>query len=257
MRTYVGAGPGGGWGSRSPTQPQKQLYLPPTTHVCNVMESQKESLERLLADFKLHLSSPEAYSHPTEELKSRNLEALKSLFRIYKNLCAGELGNLEKLPGCRHVDTGPLSELYTEGLDNDQIWEQIQLVNRPVLRALTGVMADASRKYDRGEFRLLAHSCEPEKELSEEGEGDEGEEDVEEEGESEGDEIESHFSGEDEEGDGEEGGKVMGKKSVVDDRFFKLSEMEKFLEEAEREESKGMKPCLKPGTFALFRMVPL
>ena len=42
------------------------------------------------------------------------------------------------------VPTGPLSELYVEGFDVDQIWEQVELVNGPLI-------AHVTKQVDHGE----------------------------------------------------------------------------------------------------------
>ena len=197
-------------------------------------------MEDFLAEFEAHLSSPEVYSSPTEELKARGLAALKNYFGLYKKLCSEELGGLEALPGCRHVDTGPLTELYTEGMDMDQIWEQLQLVTTPVLKTVVPVMESLTQKLERRELVLLADDgttqaadkISPQLGVESGEELDEGEEGV-----SDEEEVELDS----EEGDVEAGGRgrTVGRKSAVDDRFFKLSEMEEFLEAAEREDVNG------------------
>lgn len=211
-------------------------------------------MEDLLSEFNAHLSSLGGYVHPTEELKARSLTALKTLFNLYKKYCTEGLGALEHQPGCRHVDTGPLSELFTEGLDNDQIWEQIQLVNKPVIKGLSGVVANISARLESGEFKLLKQHVASDADSSTRGADKtlkfgtghgklvEGEQEWEEEGEGtdSGDEEDDSCS-EDESGRGKV--KATGTKSVVDDRFFKLSEMEKFLEMAEKEDGKDVLVC--------------
>lgn len=212
----------------------------------------RDNLESLLSEFRTHLSSLDTHSGPSEELKSWGLSALKKLFSTYKSFCAGPLGRLEQLPGCKHVDTGPLQELYTDGMDSDQIWEQLQLVNLPVMKACYGVVKDANEMCERGEFRVLANGLsegegESEGSVSRKGGEEAGEEADEED--MEDSEVEGSYVSEDEEGseeeeeeeggEGEGGGGPSSRRSVVDDRFFKLAEMERFLETAEREEGKG------------------
>ena len=205
-------------------------------------------LEEFISDFNAHLSSPESYLKPTEELRGRTLSALKWMFDYYKKFCSEELAPREEASGCRHVDTGPLTELYTEGLNCDQVWEQIELVNKPVLKALSGVVGRLSSKMKRGEFRVFKQQQQPrlgskawEKAASGAAtQQHHQEEEEEEEEELVQDSAEEDFELEEEGGDCDGGrGKVMGRGSVVDDRFFKLSEMEKFLDLAEKEIKEG------------------
>ena len=210
------------------------------------------AMEELLAEFSAHLSSPSVYTNPTEKMKTRSNNCLKQFFELYKKFSREELLALEQLPGCKRVDTGPLSELYTEGLDSDQIWEQIELVNKPVIRSLSGVVSDISARLESGEFQLWAHTSSKEggnvrHEVGSKtsvGEQECGEDGGDEVG-SEREESDYHGSSDDESGCGvEESGhgklkRGTGKKSVVDDDFFNLEEMHKFLEAAEKEEVKG------------------
>ena len=186
-----------------------------------------------------YLGSAESYLNPTEELKARSLAGLKTFFGFYKKV-AKDLEEFETRPGCRHISTGPLPELYTEGLDNDQIWEQIQLVNQPVIKGLKSVVANIAAKVDRGEFTLQTNSdssggnikVSNNEELDDQRQNSLNEE-VD-------DEISCDFGVSDEECLERRPDLVKisaGRKSVVDDKFFRLSEMEKFLEMVEKEEA--------------------
>lgn len=68
---------------------------------------------------------PEVFFNPTNELSMAVTKAIKFSFDYAKQNEPSEgLG-------------GPLDELYTEGFDPEQIWEELQLQNKPMLQYLT------------------------------------------------------------------------------------------------------------------------
>lgn len=221
-------------------------------HVVNNM-----AMEAFLSSFNALLPSPGSYINPSSEQRANTRNALKLMFDFYQRFASEKLVALETRPGGRHIDTGPLSELYMEGLDDDQIWEQIELVNKPVLKALRGVVGKLSDRLDSGEFQLLAmpSASANSSSISRRHGGSSGSQELAEEKEEVAqDSGEQDFvSGSDEDLEAEdleaeeEGGgggrgkmKAKGRSSVVDDRFFKLSEMQRFLEVVEKEvEDKG------------------
>ena len=81
-------------------------------------------ISEFLTKFKANLSSPESYLNPSPELRGKCLTGVKKVFDFYKKSCKN---------GCVKIPNGPLPELYTDGFDNEQIWEEIQLMNEPVL----------------------------------------------------------------------------------------------------------------------------
>lgn len=212
-------------------------------------------MDDFLAEFNAHLSSPQSYLNPTEEFRKRSRDALKTMFDLYKGFAAGKLGKMATQPGCKNIDTGPLPELYVDGLDNDQIWEQIELVNKPVIKGLTGVVGRLSSQIESGQFHLLPQSdvTTSGAECAGNGIAETGvSESVEEERDYLADESEDcidseaeDMESEDESGRGKGRGKAQerGRSSVVDDKFFKLAEMEKFLEMTEKEEMRGIHGC--------------
>ena len=121
---------------------------------------------------------------------------------------------------------GPLEKITVEGVDSEQIWAQLQLMAEP-LGAFLGKSVSKA---------LTANVEFPEGEESEEVKEDD--DDVEEE--------DDYYDEEDEEGEiddndneeeNEESGGGGGKKTDVD--FFDMDQMERFVQEAEREAQKG------------------
>ena len=216
---------------------------------------------KLLEDLEAHLSKPEDYLHPSSELKSRCLAGLKTAFHLLQNRCresavAGDAAAAAKSGGKggerkrASVPTGPLSELYVEGFDVDQIWEQVELVNGPLIAHVTKQVERMSQwDLDKLTGGNGVHSSKEEEETTVSDSGSNGmgewESDVDNE------EYEYFDDGEESEsacGGGERGeteGKrerVIGRRSVVDDRFFKLAEMEAFLVKMEKEHDHQRRP---------------
>ena len=215
---------------------------------------------KFLDDFKTHLSNPEDYLNPTPELRARCLAGVKTLFDALQKRCRDGAASLpsssvvdekpqrSKAKKLNSVPTGPLSELYVEGFDIDQIWEQLQLVNEPLIGHLMKQVKKMS-KWDfakvtgsHGSKSKVAGVSDPDSDsdgmddLESDFKDEEGYEDLSE-GEGGDDELES----DDEDREdvkkkrSKEGG---GRRTVVDDRFFKLAEMEAFLEKVEKEQQK-------------------
>ena len=78
-------------------------------------------MENLLEQFEICFDSPEDYLDGSVELKSSCVDLNEELFAY----CHDTTG---KFP------TGPLCTLHTKGFDNEQIWEQIQLLNEPTIK---------------------------------------------------------------------------------------------------------------------------
>ena len=84
-------------------------------------------MEEFSTTFEATLSDPLSYLQPSEKLKTSCVNGVKKLFDFYKNWSANTSLN---------VPTGPLSELYIDDFDNEQIWAEIELMNEPVLKNL-------------------------------------------------------------------------------------------------------------------------
>lgn len=186
--------------------------------------------------------------------------------------------------------SNPLLELITEGFDEEQIWQELELQNKPGVGSLVKHVAKAIAVRNRLQLQIPN-----EQDNLEDGDGDEDEEgsldsddeqDIEEEDDEEADEDEMMDSEDEQEDlslsrtkkskkaskDSDESGESdtnfdidelhsrtkpkkkaakankpikdkseRGKSSVVDDRFFRLDDMEKFLEMEDAKEAKRVR----------------
>ena len=206
---------------------------------------------QFLEEFEAHLSTPEDYLNPSPELRSRCLAGVKTVFDFLQKHCREKRTSASTEAKKASVPTGPLSELYVEGFDADQIWEQIQLVNEPLLAYLSKQVDkicqwDLNKLTEQG--RQKAKVAVSDSESGSDGMG-ESESDFDEEVGVEGeyvDEGDDEMDPSDEETNevqGKRRGKSEGRRTVVDDRFFKLAEMEQFLEKVEREQQQKQGTC--------------
>ncbi|GLJ40702.1 hypothetical protein SUGI_0840840 [Cryptomeria japonica] len=137
-----------------------------------------------------------------------------------------------------HAPKCPLSDLLTDNFDAEQIWQQIDLQAQPLLSSLKSRLKNLLKT---SQSLQLVSGLDHPKELSEEegkndmnmedeDEEEEGDEEGEEEGEEDGEEEEEELSLSEEEEEDKEDGKTEG----VEDKFLKINDLEKFLEEAEQ-----------------------
>jgi U3 small nucleolar RNA-associated protein MPP10 len=146
----------------------------------------------------------------------------------------------------------PLKELYVEGMDSEQIWEQIKLYNAPLLEFIEQQVSTALQSPENIELKSLyekEESNEPEEEDIENGDIDEefdmDDEEIEEEMDTiqydKEEEEDEEENSEEEEEEEEEDIKVRPKKSNAPKNpkdFFSMDDMERFIENAEEEEEK-------------------
>lgn len=203
---------------------------------------------KFLEDFEAHLSRPEDYLDPTPELKAHCLAGVKTVFDLLQKRCRratngrdqGTNSAKAKKPKTTVVPSGPLQELYVDGFDLDQIWEQIQLVNEPLIAHLTKQV----EKINRWDWKKLTDASEKgsnkvavsdsDTDGMDDSESDHDQEDI---------QDDDYFS---EEEDNELNDEIKkptkkvggGRKTVVDDKFFKLAEMEEFLEKIEKNQQR-------------------
>ncbi|XP_059129420.1 U3 small nucleolar ribonucleoprotein protein MPP10 [Peromyscus eremicus] len=219
--------------------------------------TRRQTLERCLREIKKATSRPECFLTIQNGLASNFTSLTKVLYDFNKILESGR------------ITGSPLQKLEINSFDDEQIWQQLELQNEPILEYFQNAVSETIEDED---LSLLPESedqeCEEEASELEVDSQENLETDVEEEQLSDvgsdvpkgGERPKSSgrsdprtspiFSDEDSDLDFdisklEQQTKMQIKppgkpreKSVVDDKFFKLSEMENFLEKVEKEEEK-------------------
>ncbi|XP_043410784.1 U3 small nucleolar ribonucleoprotein protein MPP10 isoform X2 [Prionailurus bengalensis] len=215
----------------------------------------RRALERCLKEVDKATGRPECFLTIQDELASKFTSLTKVLYDFNKTLENGR------------IHGSPLKKLVIENFDDEQIWQQLELQNEPILQYFQDAVSKTIKDEDISLFpKNEEQECE-EDGSEVEADGQEAlEQDLEEEEVADlsdddptGDEKAKNsstidlrkspvFSDEDSDLDFdisklEEQSKVQDKvprkpreKSIVDDKFFKLSEMETFLENMEKEE---------------------
>ncbi|XP_055980407.1 U3 small nucleolar ribonucleoprotein protein MPP10 [Sorex fumeus] len=220
----------------------------------------RRTLERCLGELEQATDRPECFLTIRDDLASRFTSLTKVLYDLNKALEKGQ------------IHGSPLQKLVVTSFDDEQIWQQLELQNQPILQYLEDVVRAT---IDDDDLSLLPEDDKQEcQETGSEVEAD-GPEDPEpgsEEEEEQHEELsglhgekpqgakkanrldlsaDPDFSDEDSDLDfdiskleqqNQAARKVPGKtleKSVVDDKFFRLAEMEAFLEKIEKKEEQG------------------
>ncbi|KAK9728594.1 U3 snoRNP protein [Basidiobolus ranarum] len=184
------------------------------------------SSEELLLNFvKDVIDKPEIFISQNSEVASKITNVVKNLYDTAKKD--------EPFP------LGPIPELLTEGFDYEQIWEEIQLQNQPLLEYVDAQLEDLSTMQDQAisdsENSDSADSDAQVPELSEEDDMSAEEEENASEGEEE-EENEEDIESPEEKEDSSEDDNIDPERSEVDDEFFSLAQMEDFTEKAEEME---------------------
>ena len=158
-------------------------------------------MDNLLQQFENCFSNPEDYLDGSVELRNSCLQLSEALF----SYCYDETGRFP---------TGPLCILHTQGFDNDQIWEQIQLLNEATvkfakkkIKEINNMEIDSvvTQSLNDGDGELLSDNSENDSEEIEES-----------------DHLSDHVSN----------NEVTPKQMTgTQDMFFNLSEMNKFLQD--------------------------
>ncbi|XP_043840254.1 U3 small nucleolar ribonucleoprotein protein MPP10 [Dromiciops gliroides] len=216
----------------------------------SLWDRRQETLDRCLKELDTATAHPEQFLTVQDGLALYFTSLTKSLYDLHKEL------NTDFIFG------SPLKKLVIENFDDEQIWQQLELENEPVLKYFKKAVNENSK--DK-ELYLLSESEEVDSEMDVDNEEEtEQNSKLEQKSDLVKDDLEeeikrnkklnkvdveksSDFSDEDSDLDFDidklerqnKKPKVFIKskeKSIVDDKFFKLSEMESFLEDMEKEE---------------------
>ncbi|XP_075391311.1 U3 small nucleolar ribonucleoprotein MPP10 [Tenrec ecaudatus] len=214
----------------------------------------RRALERCLKEVGKATEQPECFLTIQDGLASNFTSLTKMLYDFHKNLDTGK-----KFHG------SPLKKLVINNFDDEQIWQQLELQNEPILRYFQDAVSKAIEDKNISLLETKEQACNKhgsEMEVN-------GQEDLEQDMEEEevldlsGDDFKGHvntkhaskldrrkspdFSIEDSDDDSDTNNseeestmknkvpKKPGEKSIVDDKFFKLSEMETFLGNLEKQ----------------------
>lgn len=223
--------------------------------------SESLPLVSVLSEFESAFDHPESYLKPPASLHKNTLSAIKQIFDFCKK---------DELNGKRSLEsTCPLQELLVDNFDDEQIWQEIELQNAPLLRVLKQDIQDLKQKADQ--LSLLSGNSDAVKgnqleDLDDSyheivGENTNGFEESASESDTENDNVNEGFSPDDQTDDDDDDNddedneddydnnesnklKISSnnskkqnpskKKTQVDDTFFKLSDMLQFLDKEDK-----------------------
>ena len=96
--------------------------------------NEEHPLDTVISSFEDAFDHPELYLKPPTSLHKNTLIAIKQIFDFCKR---------DELRGKRSVaSTCPLQELLIENFDDEQIWQEIELQNTPLMRGLKQEILD-------------------------------------------------------------------------------------------------------------------
>ncbi|XP_049881827.1 U3 small nucleolar ribonucleoprotein protein MPP10 [Pectinophora gossypiella] len=172
-------------------------------------------VENIIDKFQVLTQKPVKFLSVQEDVKDDIKNLVKSLYDYTKS----------QESGAKKEKKSALPELIIEDFDEEQIWQQIELQNSECWDHLVWEVANCMSAKD-----TLKFSVEVSQKQTEESDVEDEEMDDEEMSEASNNEEEMPKKKKDK--------KVKAKPSIVDDKFFKLQEMEKFLLNEEKNEGK-------------------
>ena len=170
----------------------------------------------------LSLEKPTDFLNPSQELKDKCISLLPNLFSV-----TADFSNKGDIP---------IENLHTEGFVIEDIWQQIEMINEPLLNQSKGLNLDQLIRTDP--ISLLQIEGKDDVDQSPDSKESNNERDSEIESGLEEDILDSEDNGNEFEDQQYEESELLedtetGK--IAEDQFFDLSEMESFVEQAERE----------------------
>ena len=160
------------------------------------------------------LDKPTEFLNPSKELKTKCVSILPRLFSITASCCTNE-------------DIIQVNQLHSKGYDIEDVWQQIEIINDPLMNQAEGLNLDSLMRNKSVAVLRPELLINDNKELTSEEEEDHEDSAIEEDM-----EEESLSMDEDGEFDEEE---LSDTTTRANDQFFSLSEMESFVQQAERD----------------------
>ncbi|KAG4074498.1 hypothetical protein HA402_015787 [Bradysia odoriphaga] len=198
-----------------------------TTTMDNI--SQKQTFKEFFKKFQSVTKAPEAYLRVQTEKAEKSRALLKSLFDYVRS---------------KDVFLGKLipTQIAVDHMDDEQIWQQLELMNTCLwstsLEHTSKLLAGADDKFSLNYKRAGEESEESDGSNEEQSDNEDPNathSDSESDSDGDIDETEATISKKD------TSAKSSSRKSIVDDKFFKLSEMEAFLESEDKKEMRKSK----------------
>ncbi|XP_037040149.1 U3 small nucleolar ribonucleoprotein protein MPP10 [Bradysia coprophila] len=191
--------------------------------------SQKQTFKEFFKKFQSVTKAPEAYLRVQTEKAEKSRALLKSLFDYVRS---------------KDVFIGKLipSQISVDHMDDEQIWQQLELMNTCLwstsLEHTSRLLAGADDKFSLNYKKAGEESEESDGTNEEQSDNEDhnvSHSDSESDSDEDIDETEATISKKD------TSAKSSSRKSIVDDKFFKLSEMEAFLESEDKKEMRKSK----------------
>ena len=108
----------------------------------DVKRTKYDEATDIIRGFESFAASPEQFADQSEALQSEILRVLQQTYQcgsLFYMIYKITLANWNVAKNLEPKKLSPLTKLIVRDLDSDQIWEQIQLFNKPLLKYVNGL----------------------------------------------------------------------------------------------------------------------